>query len=167
MKTLKRTFILLLLPIFAFTAAHKYYVSVTHVEYVKEKQSLQIITNVFVDDFERLLRERYDENITLSIPNELSTVEMYTKRYLNEKIQIHINGKLVTYNYLGKEYENDVIYFYLEVENVKEIKSFAIENLVLQDLFEEQENVIRTKINGKNKSFILRKGNNKGELNYN
>ena len=35
-----------------------------------------------------------------------------------------------------------------------------------RDVFEEQQNVVRTKIKGKNKSFILIKENDKGVLNF-
>ena len=55
---------------------------------------------------------------------------------------------------------------YLEIEGVKEINSFEIQNLVLFDLYAEQQNIIRTNINSKNKSFILIKENDKGLLNF-
>ena len=74
---IKKVFVLvLLLPILvASTHIHKYYVSVTKVEYVKEQQSVQIISQIFIDDFENLLRQRYDESITLDIEDEKTTVE--------------------------------------------------------------------------------------------
>ncbi|WP_452228568.1 MULTISPECIES: DUF6702 family protein [unclassified Lacinutrix] len=167
MKHLKFALLLLIIPALAFTTVHKYYVSVTKVEYVKEKESVQIISRIFIDDFERLLRERYDSEITLDIENELSTIDMYIERYLKEKIQIEINGELIPFHYLGKEYEDEIIFVYLEIEGVKEIKSFEITNKVLMDLFEEQENIIRTNINGKNKSLLLRKGKDTDVLNFN
>ncbi|MDO6597780.1 peptidase E [Oceanihabitans sp. 2_MG-2023] len=167
MKNLKIALLLIVIPMLAFSAIHKYYVSVTKIEYVKEKEAIQIISRVFIDDFERLLRERYDENITLDVEDELSTINMYIERYLNEKIQIHINQKPTAFNFLGKEYEDEILIFYLEIEGIKEIQSFQITNTVLMDLFEEQENIIRTNINGKNKSILLRNGNAKGVLNFN
>jgi len=151
----------------AFTTVHKYYVSVTKVEYVKEKESVQIISRIFIDDFEKLLRERYDEKITLDVEDEISTVNMYIERYLKDKLQININDKFENFNFVGKEYDEDIIFCYLEIEGIKEIKSFEITNRILMDIFEEQENIIRTNINGKNKSLLLRKGNDKGVLNFN
>lgn len=151
----------------AFTKVHKYYVSVTKVEYVKEKESVQIISRIFIDDFEKLLRERYDEKITLDVEDEISTVNMYIERYLKDKLQININDKFENFNFVGKEYDEDIIFCYLEIEGIKEIKSFEITNRILMDIFEEQENIIRTNINGKNKSLLLRKGNDKGVLNFN
>ncbi|MFD2823023.1 DUF6702 family protein [Lacinutrix iliipiscaria] len=167
MKTFRIALIIFILPLLAYTTMHKYYVSVTKIEYVKEKESVQIISRIFIDDFEKLLRERYDENITLSTKNELSTIDSYIERYLTEKLKIDINDKPSNFNYLGKEYEDDIIFCYLEIENVKAINTFQVSNKILLDLFKEQENIVRTNINGKRKSFILKKGNDKGVLNFN
>lgn len=166
---IKKVFVLvLLLPILvASTHIHKYYVSVTKVEYVKEQQSVQIISQIFIDDFENLLRQRYDESITLDIEDEKTTVEYYMDRYLREKLLININGKPTKFKFIGKEYKDDITYCYLEIENVSSIKSFSITNDVLFDMFDDQQNIVRTHINDKNKSFILVSGNNKGVLNFN
>lgn len=158
---------LLVLPLFAFTNMHKFYVSVTQVEYVKEKQSLQIITRIFVDDLEALLRQRYDENITLEDSEDETQIDFYIEKYLKEKIQIHINDKQEDFVFLGKEYEEDIVYCYLEITNVKDIKSFEITNQVFFDLFEEQQNIIKAKINSKNKSFMLTSHNESRVLNFN
>ena len=77
-----------------------------------------------------------------------------------------INGEEKTLNFIGKAYENDIVVCYLEIEGVKNIDTFEIENTVLFDLYAEQQNIVRTKINSKNKSFILIKENDKGLLNF-
>ena len=151
----KHLLILLILPFFAFTAIHKYYISVTQIEYLKNKQSVQIITRIFTDDFEKLLRERYDETITLAGKNEPSTINLYMERYLNEKIKIKINNKEVYASFIGKEYDVDLVKCYLEIEGVKKIESFEISNEVLFDLYSDQQNIIKTKINSQQKSVIL------------
>lgn len=150
----------------SFELLHDYYVSVTRIEYVKEQKSLQIITQIFIDDFEKLIQERYDETIILAIENENSMVDSYIKRYLNQKLQFEINTKAVAFNFLGKEYKDDIVYCYLEIENVEDIKTMVITNDILYDIYNEQQNIVRTKIKGKNKSFILLSGNNKGVLNF-
>ena len=45
---------------------HKFYVSLTQVEYVKEKQSLQIISRVFLDDIEDALKAFSGESLRIS-----------------------------------------------------------------------------------------------------
>ncbi len=167
MKAFKFVVLILLLPLLAYTTVHKFYVTVTQIEYIKEKQSLQIISRIFIDDFEALIRQRYDEDITLDASKEETQIDFYIEKYLKEKIQIKINDSIRNLVFIGKEYEDDIIYCYLEIENVTAIKSFEITNQILFDLFEEQQNIVKTKINSKNKSFILISQNDMGVLNFN
>jgi hypothetical protein len=80
---------------------------------------------------------------------------------------VTLDGKPVKYTFLGKRYDTDVAICYLEIPNVNltEVKTMSIQNEVLTDLFEEQKNVVHIKWNGKKKSFVLIKENNKGMLN--
>lgn len=167
MKAFKFVVLILLLPLLAYTTVHKFYVTVTQIEFIKEKQTVQIISRIFIDDFEALIRQRYDEDITLDASKEETQIDFYIEKYLKEKIQIKINDSIKTLVFIGKEYEDDIIYCYLEIENVTAIKSFEITNQILFDLFEEQQNIVRTKINSKNKSFILISQNDIGVLNFN
>ena len=167
MKTFKFVLLILLLPLLAYSTAHKFYVSVTQVEYIKEKQTVQIISRIFIDDFEELIRQRYDEGITLDTSKEEIQIDFYIERYLQEKIKIKINDSIQTLVFIGKEYEDDIIYCYLEIKNISVIKSFEITNQILFDLYDEQQNIVKTNINSKNKSFILISQNDKGVLNFN
>ena len=167
MKTIKLLIIIAILPLLAFTTAHKYYLSVTNIEYVSEKQSVQIISRIFIDDFEALIRQRYDEDITLDASKEETQIDFYIEKYLKEKIKIKINDSIKTLVFIGKEYEDDILYCYLEIENVTAIKSFKITNQILFDLFDEQQNIVKLKINSKNKSFVLIQENDKAMLKFN
>jgi hypothetical protein len=164
---MKRLSILLIFPLFAFVATHKYYISVTQIDYLQNKQSVQITTRIFIDDLEKLLRERYDETITLTGENEPSTADLYIERYLNEKIKIKINNKVASLSFIGKEYDVDLVKCYLEIEGVKKIESFEISNEVLFDLYSDQQNIIKTKINSQQKSVILIPQNRSALLKFN
>ncbi|MDO1501433.1 peptidase E [Winogradskyella maritima] len=158
---------LIALPLFmAMSVAHKYYVSVTKIVYAKEEKAVQITSQIFIDDFENLLRERYDETITLAGKDESKNVDMYMQRYLTDKLKLVINGKEADINYLGHEYKEDITYCYLEVLKVEGISSMKITNEVLFDMFDEQQNIVRTEINSKKKSFLMIPEKNQGVLNF-
>jgi len=163
---IKNFLILLILPLFAFTGAHKYYVSVTQVDYIKEKHAIQVTSRIFIDDFERLLQERYDDKIILDIGKDEKQIDFYVEKYIKSKFLIKINGELANYKFLGKEYEDDIMYCYIEIENVKEVISFEVENRMLFDIFSDQKNIVRTYINSKHKTFVLIRENDKGLLNF-
>lgn len=164
-----RLFIFFCFSLFLFSSIglHKYYISVTQIDYIKEKKVIQITSRVFIDDMERLLRERYDENITLTENDDLIQVDTYLRQYFNDKVKIEVNNAPVSLNYLGKDYDADIMRCYLEIEGIERIETFKISNEVLFDLFEDQQNIIKTKINSKQKSFILYKQNSSGLLNFN
>ncbi len=167
MKFSKVLLIVLILPFFAFTAMHKYYISVTQINYVKEKESLQIISRIFIDDFENVLRANYDKNLVLAGTNEPKIIDSYIEKYLKENLTIKINNSTSKIMFIGKEYDGDIIRCYLEVEDVKTIESFEISNKILFNLFEDQQNIIKTKINSKQKSVIHTTQNYDTMLNFN
>jgi hypothetical protein len=146
---------------------HEYYVSVTKVEYAKEQQSLQIISQIFINDFEKLLRQRFDENITLETEDEPEIIEKYMQRYLADKLKINVNGAAVGFKFIGKEFKDDITYCYLEIENISEIKSIEVTNRVLFDVIPDQQNIVRLKLLNKNRSFLLLPDNDKCMLNFN
>lgn len=156
MKSLQIIIALLVCPIlFLNIAKHEYYVSVTNIEYVEEQQSLQIISQIFIDDFEKLIRERYDDSITLDTENELESIETYMTRYLEDKLKVSVNGNTVNFKFIGKEYIDDIVYCYLEIENISDMKSIAVTNQILFDVLQEQQNIVRLKMLNRNKSFLL------------
>lgn len=167
MNRLQQFFLILLVPLFAFTAIHKYYISVTQIDYFPNKQSVQITSRIFIDDLEKLLRERYDDTITLSSGVEESMADSYIEKYLLEKIKIKINGKEARMVFIGKEYDVDMVKCYLEIEKVKKIESIEISNQVFFDLFDDQQNIVKTKIHSKLKSFLLSRNNKTALLNFN
>lgn len=167
MKRIKIILLIVLLPLLAFSGFHKYYISVTEVDYVQQKQSVQITTRIFIDDFEKVLRERYNESIVLAGKEETKDVNKYIETYLRSKFKVRINDNDVNFSFIGKEYDIDIIQCYIEIQNVKQINSIEISNEVLFDLFEDQQNMIKTKINSKQKSFLLNQNNKTAVLNFN
>jgi hypothetical protein len=137
------------------SGAHEFYLSVTEIEYNNEKQSLQIITRVFIDDFEDVLNERYGADLQLSEEAEEGAVAENISKYLKQKLRLQVNGEELQLNYLGKEYDADQLILYIEVENVAPFKKIEVTNEILTDLFDDQKNVVHVKVNDKTKSLLL------------
>ena len=161
---MKKLLILLLLPLLAFAGAHKFYVSLTDIAYDQETKALQIISRLFTDDTDKLLRERYNEAVFLSAEEEHEQVDEYLERYLEEKFRISVNGIPREVNYLGKEYKTDKIVLYLEVTNVEAVEEITVANTLLSDLFPEQKNVVKVEVGDKIKSLLLGSFKEQGSL---
>ncbi len=166
MKKLLFILSVLLISLSSFTILHKFYVSVTQIEYNQEQKSLQIISRIFIDDIEEVLRKRYDETIELVSEKEETKIDQYLNKYLNQKLTITINGEKMFFKFIGKEYDNDLVLCYLEVENVPPLKMITVSNQILMDFFDEQQNIIHVKKGKKRKSLILEKEKDKGMLKF-
>ncbi len=158
-------FLLLIIPLLSFST-HKYYLSLTQIEYSNKSKSVQIIINVFMDDIETALNKDYNIDLQLTTKKELKNNDNYFIKYLKEKLHFKIDDLAKTFHYIGKEYDGDLVYFYLEIENVKDLKSLEIKNKILMKHFPDQQNLIKIKVNKKHKSILLTAKSDKGLLKF-
>lgn len=161
----KKIGLLLLIPLFSFST-HKYYVSLTQIEYNTDENSLEIITNVNMDDIEFVLNKEYNIDLKLTTKEELKNTNEYFKKYIDEKLKVIVDKKNVKFNFIGKEYEGDLVYFYLEIKNIINPTSIEISNRLLLTYFNAQQNIVKVTIGSKTLSKILNKTNNKTLLNF-
>jgi len=160
-------FCLLIFPFFAGFVAHKFYVSTTKVEYVKERKSIQIISKIFVEDLEQVLQERYSSRVQLDPKKETNLDQSYLLNYISQKLKFKINEKEAQLIYIGKEYDIDILNLYFEIEDVDSLESIRIENKILIDLFPEQQNIIHFSNEKNKRNLILDKNHPTGLLNFN
>ena len=150
--------IILLLTVFAFISSfgiHKFYVSVTQVDFIPKKERIEITSRIFIDDFEKALKKKYKKDFYLATEKEIPVTDKYVKQYLEDKIGIIINNKPVKIDFLAKEIEDDVLICYLKVHFSEKITTFEIYNSVFTEIFTEQKNIVHTDINGNKKSVLL------------
>lgn len=162
---MKKFVCIFLLFTLAFTS-HKYYLSLTQVEYNKEQNRLEVIINVFMDDIEIAVNKEYDVDLRLTTKQELEDVDIYFKKYLLKNLSFLVNDKPVEYSFIGKEYEGDLVYFYIESSVIEDPSALQVNNTILFEYFEQQQNVIKFKNGSKRQSKILSKNNNKALLNF-
>lgn len=165
MKFKKSLLLLLVIPLLSFTA-HKYYLSLTQIKFKEEAKSIQIIINVFMDDIETALNKDYDIDLQLTTKKELPNNDVYFEKYLKSKLQFKIDNTAKDFSYIGKEYEGDLVYFYLEIENISKVSIIEITNKILMKHFPEQQNLIKSKVGKQHKSVLLTKDNSKEILTY-
>ncbi len=160
-------FMMLVLPLGSFSGAHKFYVSVTNVEYSEADEALQITSRIFIDDLEAALEARYDVQTALATPEESDQALAHIERYFNAKFNVFVNGSVRDFTLLGKKYDRDQVICFLEVTGVPRatLESVGVQNEILMDVFEEQKNLVHLKILGIKKSYVLVRENNKGMLN--
>lgn len=157
--------ILFIIPLFAFTM-HKYYISLTKIEYKKENQTIQVTMRIFIDDLQQTINTTYHKNLELALPNESKGIDTIINNYITGKFKVKVNAIEKEYFYLGKEYEDDVVYLYLELKNIKTINSIEIKNNMLMEIFSDQKNIIKLNIDNKKKTFFLTRQKDKDLLKF-
>ena len=119
-----------------------------------------------MDDIEVALNKDFNIDLQINTKDELKENDTYFEKYLKQKLHLKINNISRNFTYIGKEYDGDLIYLYLEIENVTEINSIEIENKILITHFPKQQNLIKTKVGQNHKSILLIAENDKGLLKF-
>ena len=155
-----------LLPVLTAATAHKFYVSVSKIEYSEKDRSLQMISTLFADDMENTLKARYGDKVSLDPDKETELDQELLKKYILKKLTITVDGQERQLEYIGREYENDIVRVYVEVPEVEDPKEVEVEAQWLFELFDEQQNIIHMKKGDTRRSLVLEPENPKGELNF-
>lgn len=134
---------------------HPFFLSVTEIE-VKENIA-QISIKVFTDDFENELKFTENNYIYLNTPNELSTAEKFINNYIINHFKMYVNNKPVLLTYVGKEFEGNATWIYLESTKIKSLKTLKIENKIMLNTIENQKNIINIFYQNQEKTMILNK----------
>ncbi|MEZ5022938.1 MAG: DUF6702 family protein [Chitinophagales bacterium] len=148
------------------SAFHPLHVSVCEINHNAEKEWLEVTIKIFADDFQDVLEERTGIITHIGLPNEDVKTNDFIFDYLQEKIQININGEPREIKFSGKEVEDVSTWCYLYVPNVSEIKSIEVSNSVMVHWFNDQINVTHIDCNDKLKSTFFSKDRTKEKFVY-
>jgi hypothetical protein len=138
--------------------AHPLYITVTEINYNAEDKNLEISCKIFTDDFENALTGIHHSKIDLSTPKDKAVADKQVYDYIKNNLQIRLDGKPVSLEYVGYEKETDAVWSYLQVSNTARApKTIDIHNSLLYDAYDKQINLMHVAVGGTRKS---------GRLNY-
>ncbi len=150
-------------------AFHPIHIAVSEIYYAKESKSLQVMHKIFIDDLEDHIkqieaRKGKEINLFLATKKEITDADAYLERYVRDHFTIKADGKTLNGAYLGKEYETDAVWIYIEIENVPQPKQLEITDNFLMDFYSDQTNFIHFNIGGQKKSLRFHTGERKQEV---
>ena len=140
--------------LFVQATIHPYYVSTLEIDYRPDRAALQITMRVFTDDWLLMLNTHYDKTLRLDPDTDSVQVVTYSTDYLQEHLELNLNGTDVTPSVLGREYQDDQIVLYMEVAGVAELQTLAVSNRILFAELKGQQNIVRIKTPTKRKSYL-------------
>ena len=133
---------------------HNFYVSTTSIRYVPGEKSLQITTQVFLDDFESALQQNGHEKTKLTPKVSQEEIDTLVEDYLRKNITFKSQEKTIDFEFLGKVYKSDVLIAYMELKMDSIQSSLSIKNTIFFDYLPDQKNIIHLKFASKRKSFL-------------
>jgi hypothetical protein len=134
---------------------HPIFVSVTEIEHNAKEKTLEISCKIFTDDFEKALRSTYKTNVDLLQPKDKNAMNKLVADYVQKHLQIKVDGRPVSLQFLGYEQDEEGIESYYQVNHISALKKLDITDNILFEYKKEQISIIHTNVNGSKKSTKL------------
>ena len=142
---------------------HKFFTSITHIEYNDKSHSYEIIMNVFLDDWEKAL----GSNLKRQINSDKENIESISYQYLQKHFIIQHKGRALNYKMIGMKFEKDICKIYLELPQKFHYTGLQIKNDCLIEEFDGQVNLVNCIHEEVIKTIIFKSKSQFQELNWN
>jgi hypothetical protein len=114
------------------------------------------VTEIFIDDLELSIRQDVkNDDLDLLNPGNGKTTDQLVSAYLAKHLKVKVDGKLVVQKYLGSEVEDVAIICYIEIPNIKKLKTIEPMIDVIQETHSDQSNLVHVTYKEKLKSLRL------------
>ena len=143
----KSFFFIFLLILFTEAVNHKFYVSTSVAEFLKEKKSIQVISQIFIDDL--------DGDLKLYPDSDPILIDSLISNYLDNHLKFIENGNVLKNSFVGREYKNDVLVCYTEVFFDSIPQLIQVRNTILFDFISEQKNIFHFQNGNLRKSYLF------------
>ena len=144
---------------------HKYYVSITNMEYKEADNKIDVSLKMTAHDFEHLLELKFNTMVNIEEVADSSEIGLFVVNYIKENFTVSSAGVLANFSYHGKEVTiRDDLYFYMSFSNIISPKTIQIKNKLLFSLFAQQQNIVHYKYGEQTKSLTLVPAQSEGEI---
>ncbi|MEN8120235.1 MAG: DUF6702 family protein [Bacteroidota bacterium] len=127
------------------TNFHPVHVSFTNLEYVKDKKQFQILFKIFADDFDLVLKKKYNVFLNLENGEKPDGYEKIVTKYILEHFKIVIDNKDFTESklkFLHLELKEKAVWLHYIYKFKGQSNSFELRNSLMTDLYYDQTNLL-------------------------
>ena len=157
---------LTLIIIFWFHLFHPFFVSLTEVQHNEKAKRLEVSCKVFSNDLEAALEKNYRTQIDILKPGDRARIEPLIRDYLQKHFQVLVDGKPVSFQFLGYEIEEDAAWCYLEASKVNQVTRIEVKNDVLFAEHPTQTNLLHVTVKGRRQSIKLDNPESKASFSF-
>ncbi len=135
---------------------HEFYLSTTSVDFVFDKNEIQITSQFFLDDVENLIKFQKPNTTLIFEKTSNEDNNLIVRDFIQKNFKISINKKKQELKYLGYELKDDLLVVYYETQfSDSEIFNVEVFNSFLVNYIETQKNIVHLKFKNLKKSFLL------------
>lgn len=145
----------LLLSLFSFKD-FDFFSSMTKVDYIDGSKTLKFTTKLNTTHISQALK----------IDPNTAAFEAELKKYINNNIDISINGNPKNLTFTGSQVNGESVWIYYEISNVPEISKLRIRNNILISQFPKQVNIMNITYKGILKTVNFQKGKETSEIDF-
>jgi hypothetical protein len=126
---------------------HPVHVTLTSIDFIPDQGGYNVFVRMYFDDFLTDSRLHGNElsSVDFSAGNSASRDAM--EKYLNEKLIIKVNEKLLSGNLQEMKVSDNEISMNLEYKGGKKPYTINVKNLILTDLYSDMSNMVIVKVN--------------------
>jgi hypothetical protein len=134
---------------------HPFYVSLTEVRHNEKANRLEVSCKLFSTDLEAVLEKNYQADIDILQAGQKARIEPLIQDYLQKHFQVRVDGKPVTFRFLGYEIEEEATWCYLEAVKVNNVRRLDVKDDVLFAEHPTQINMLHVTVKGRRQSTKL------------
>jgi hypothetical protein len=131
---------------------HPFYVSVTEINHNAKDKVLEVSCKLFLEDTEKTLQKQLNTPVELANPKDLKKAQQQVADYVKKHLQIKIDGKPASLEFVGYEIEGASLWSYYQVNNVSSLHKIDITNNLLYEFDPTQISIVHAQVAGNKKS---------------
>lgn len=145
----------LLLSLFSFKD-FDFFSSMTKVDYIDGSKTLKFTTKLNTTHISQAVK----------IDPNTAAFEAELKKYINNNIDISVNGNPKNLTFTGSQVSGESVWIYYEISNVSEISKLRIRNNILISQFPKQVNIMNITYKGILRTVNFQKGKETSEIDF-
>ena len=145
----------LLLSLFSFKD-FDFFSSMTKVDYIDGSKTLKFTTKLNTAHISQAVK----------IDPNTAAFEAELKKYINNNIDISVNGNPKNLTFTGSQVNGESVWIYYEISNISEISKLRIRNNILISQFPKQINIMNITYNGILRTVNFQKGKETSEIDF-
>ena len=121
---------------------HPVHVTMTSIDYVRDKDSFKVFVRMYYDDFILDYRNSINDDQDFDPSGKIDTAIILVSKYLNNKVQIFADDKKLEGRLINIKSADGELTMNFLINNNRRARVFKVKNQILTGLYKDQANLL-------------------------